>query len=147
MNDLGSWPLLKLVAEFRNVSTLITKSVHRCLVVKVYFDPYLNNLVAPDYLLTDICKCLTEFLLLQFDDNVEQEQKNIALAVSMKVVGTGSHSITFNSAIKNNSMSVSAVYALLLARHAVLMSVELFPDDIIHKALQIFTNLFSAALR
>lgn len=59
-NDIGSWPLLKIVADLRKVSTRIPMSFDGSPFVKGNFGPYLHNAAALDHLLTGTGNCLIE---------------------------------------------------------------------------------------
>lgn len=50
--DFHHWPLVKLAVKVKQEKNLIGRSVSGLPVVQVIFDPYMQNVVAPDHLLS-----------------------------------------------------------------------------------------------
>lgn len=113
---------------------------------KGYFNPYVQNVLASNDLLTGIGKGFIEVQLLQPREKHNQEQLNRAIAVSIN----GSwNRISFDHLIIQLGKLNSSQYlesSLYISFAVVLISLGLISDDKMNATLQVFTKLVAFAI-
>ena len=109
----GNWPLLKLGLRMLDVENRFTNSTDQR-VLNSSFDPYIQNVVAPDHCLTGIAKGLIQTCFQQLPSDDFRNQLERAVSTSIQELGLSTQSVIYNVRTKRlHSLSMSYIYAII----------------------------------
>lgn len=91
------WSLLRIRTDLSKVRHLIPKRRNGYSVVSGYFDPYLNNVIAPDHFLGGIGKRFVEACYLQLCDGLHLKPVDTMICTSSKDMKMGTHGTLFHA--------------------------------------------------
>ena len=144
INEPGRWPLVKLACEIDQNRPSIPRTEFNKPVVSPTFDPYTQNVVAPDHLLAGIGKYLVESVFLSITNNRKRYELDTRMCFELKTLGMGSHSNIFNLKTKSlNKMSMSNVYAIILLLTPHLHSLHFNNSFKLLPVVKLFSNLIA----
>lgn len=105
---------VKLALAHRSVVQLVKKSDSGQPILRGFFDPYLQNVVTIDRMLTGIDRRLIAFCFLQLNSTSEQRHLGVAPHETLKKMGIPYQAHFLIVVPKSwNSLSMSSVYAIL----------------------------------
>ena len=110
----GHWPLFKLGIKMLSLENKYTNRETRKRVHHALFDPYVQNIIAPDHCLTGLAKGILQTCFQQLPNDEYRKSLDKFICSSLVELGLSSEASIYNFKYKKiHSISMSYVYAIL----------------------------------
>ena len=131
IEQTANWPLLKLSQNIMLNNHLVPQNMINKPVVSPHFDCYMNNIIAPDHLITGLTKSLIDCCFDCLEAHPDKLKLESAVCIGLRSIGFHGDKNIYNYNSKSiNSMSMSTIYCILLLLPSIITSCG-FKDKIV----------------